>query len=69
MLTREICPNGKNNICTLRILFSLKPERFSDNSFNAVSFNRTTNFPVNAYAEPVDTCAIVQAYQGVTVTV
>jgi hypothetical protein len=52
MLTGEIWTHGKNNINTLWILFSFKPERFPDNSFNAVSLHCTTNFPMDAYTKP-----------------
>jgi hypothetical protein len=66
--TGKVSTNGKNNICSCRIVFSPKPERLPNNPFDAISLHHTTNLPMNANPNPAFTCRIRQADQCKTLT-
>ncbi|SDO45063.1 hypothetical protein SAMN05660330_00257 [Desulforhopalus singaporensis] len=60
---------GENDVHPRRIPVPLNPERFPDNSFNAISLYRTANFTVNAYSDPAFSRGIRQADQTKPFTV
>jgi hypothetical protein len=55
MQAGKIRTNGKNNIGASRIVFLPKPERFSNNPFETISFNCATNLPMHTDSEPAGT--------------
>lgn len=69
MCTGKVGTNGKNNICSGRILFLPKSERLPDDPFEAISLHCATNLPMDTYSQPAGVRCIRPTDQGETSTV
>ena len=69
MCTGKVGTNGKNNICSGRILFLPKSKRLANDPFEAISLHCATNLPMDTYSQPAGLCCIRPTDQGETNTV
>ncbi len=69
MCTGKIRTDGKNNICSGRILFLPEPERLADDPLEAISLHCAPDLPMDTYTKPAGLRCIRPTDQGETSTV